>query len=301
MQRIATGAEPRRSHLITRPGRCGGIVVGTVAAVLLAAASAAVGGRVAFERGASREVQALFGASRAVRPTIVTEADLATVPKSVQRWLRYSQVVGKERPVTVRLKQQGQLRLGQDQAWMPFEAEEYYTTDPPGFVWPVQMRMALLLSVTGWDRYVDGVGSIQMRLLSVIPVANKCGGGLNQGGLLRYLNETMWFPAAALSPYITWEGGSATSARATMSYGGETASATFMFDDEGRLTDMVAQRYNDARGRLETWSTPIGAYGEFEGVRVPVAGEGVWKYETGDFPYIRLRVTDLDYNQRSRY
>jgi hypothetical protein len=196
----------------------------------------------------------------------------------------------------VRLKQEGQFRLGEDQDWMPFTAEQFYTTDPPGFVWTARFQMAPLLSVTGRDRYAGGEGSIDMRLLSLIPAANKRGGGLNQGALLRYLNETMWFPAAVLSPYIIWEAIDAMSARATMSYGGVTAAATFIFDEQGRLTDMVAERYDDARDRLETWSTPISAYGEFEGVRVPVAGEGIWKYETGDFSYIRLRITEIVYN-----
>jgi hypothetical protein len=155
--------------------------------------------------------------------------------------------------------------------------------------------------VAGRDRYAGGEGSITMRLLSLIPVAGKRGGDLNQGALLRYLNETMWFPAAAISPYITWAERDANSAVATMSYGGVTASATFSFDDEGRLTTMTADRYNDAKGQFLPWSTPISAYGEFDGVRVPVAGEGVWEYDSGDFSYIRLRITEVEYNRPERY
>jgi hypothetical protein len=282
-------------------GRRGKIILGGVAAVASAAALTLVVGRVTFERRMSREVKELFAARRDVQPTVVTEDDLTRLPEPVQRWLRYSQVVGRERPTTVRLKQEGQFRLAEDRGWMPFEAEEYFTTDPPGYVWIVSMRMAPLLSVTGRDQYADGMASIQMRLLSLIPVANDSGPGLNQGALLRYLNETMWFPAAAVSPYITWEAIDASSARATMSYGGVTASAMFLFDEQGRLTNMTAERYDNAKDRQEPWSTPIRAYGEFGGVRVPVEGEGVWTYDTGDFSYIRLRVTEIEYNQPSSY
>ena len=94
----------------------------------------------------------------------------------------------------------------------------------------------------------------------------------------------MWFPAAVLSPFIALEGIDAHSARATMSYGGVTASATFLFDSQGRLTDMTAERYNDATGQLAPWSTPIPADGEFDGVRVPVAGEGIWKLPPATSP-----------------
>ena len=277
-------------------GRRGRIVVGSVAAVVVVATSTLVIARVTFERRIAGEVDALFAARTDVAPTIVTEAELAAVPEPVQRWLRWSQVVGKPRPVTIRLKQEGQFRLAEDRGWMPYTAEQSYTTDPPGFLWSARFKMAPLLSIVGRDRYADGTGSIDMRLLSLVPVARKSGGALDQGAMLRYLNETMWFPAAALSPSITWSGIDANSARATMSHGGVTASATFLFDDEGRLTTMTAQRNNDDRGRPEPWSTPISEYGEFEGVRVPVAGEGTWMYESGDFPYIRLRITAIEYN-----
>jgi hypothetical protein len=35
----------------------------------------------------------------------------------------------------VRLTQEGQFRMGEDKGWMPFRAQKYYTTDPPGYVW----------------------------------------------------------------------------------------------------------------------------------------------------------------------
>jgi hypothetical protein len=272
-----------------------------VAGVALVVASTVAIGRATFDREMSRDVTDLFAASIDGQPTVLTEADLAALPEPVQRWLRYSQVVGTERPVAVRLKQEGEFRLGEGRDWMPFEAEQYFTTDPPGFVWIVSMRMFPLVTVTGRDRYVEGESSIRMRLLSLLPVADESGSKLDQGALLRYLGEMPWFPAAAVSPYITWEGIDASSARATISYGGVTGSATFLFDQEGRLTEVVAQRYNSSKDRLETWSAPTHAYGEIGGVRFGVEGEAIWRYETGDFSYIRLRITEVEYNRPVRY
>jgi hypothetical protein len=255
---------------------------------------------VAFDRRIAREVQGLLAASKG-RSRLVTEADLVGLPAPVQRWLRWSNVLGTAYPVTVRLRQQGEFRMGQDRGWMPFTAEEYYTTDPPGYVWKVTFRMAPLATVSGRDRYTEGQASILMRLLSLIPVANDHSPGLNQGALLRYLNETMWFPAGVLSPYITWAARDQRSAVATMGYGGVSASATFLFDDQGRLTDMTAERFDNAKKAMLPWATPISDYGEFAGIRVPVQGAGVWHYEQGEFPYIRLRVTDLEYNRPAPY
>jgi hypothetical protein len=274
-------------------------IIGATIATLGAACAIGIARGVQRKR-IDRDVDELFAAMTDEQPPVITEADLAEQPEPVGRWLRYSGVVGKPMPRAVRLKQQGEFRL-EGRGWMPFEAEEYYTTNPPGFVWVVAMRMLPLVSITGRDQYRDGEGSMKMRLSSLIPVVNERGGMLNQGAMLRFLNEIMWFPAAALSPYISWQANDENSAIATMTYGGVTAPATFSFDDEGRLIDMVAERYNDARDGMQIWSTPITGYGEFGGVRIPIGGVGVWKYGSGDFPYVRLCITDVEYDVAERY
>jgi hypothetical protein len=258
-------------------------------------------GRVVFGRRMEQEVEELFSVRLPDQPTKIGEAEIAHLPEPVQRWLRYAGVVGSERPATVRLKQEGEFRLSEDKDWMPYKAEQYFTTDPPGFIWSASFEMVPLLSVHGRDRYMNGQGDIDMRLLSLIPVAKKVGSGLNQGALLRYLGEIVWFPGAALGPYITWLEIDSTSAKATMSYQAMTVSATFTFDAQCQVTSITAQRYNDAKGKNETWTIPIRTHGEFNGIRVPVEGEGAWNYNTGDFTYIRWRITDIECNQASNY
>ncbi len=270
--------------------------IGVLATLAVVAASVGVG-QVRFARQIGREVGELLAATGNARPAVLTEDDLRGLPAPVQRWLRYSRVVGTERPATIRLKQEGQFRTGEGQAWLPFEAEQHFTTDPPGFIWSVSMRMAPLVTITGRDRYANGTGEIEMRVLSLIPVAEKRGGSLNQAALLRYLAEIGWFPAAAVSPYIAWQSLDDNAARATISHGGLTASATFSFDAQGHLTTVVAERHDDARNTLVRWSGINHAYGELGGVPVPMEGEAIWHYDSGDFSYIRLRIVEIEYNR----
>lgn len=161
--------------------------------------------RFAMNRRIENEVHDLHGATSDTHPSIITDADLEHLPEPVRRWLRWANVVNREYPARVQLLQEGEFRLREDQVWMPFTATQHYTTDPPGFIWSASMRMMPLVSIAGRDCYRDGIGDIDMRLASLIPVARKRGGGLNQGALLRYLNEAMWFPAAMISPYIMWQ------------------------------------------------------------------------------------------------
>jgi hypothetical protein len=280
------------------------IAIGAVTLVVLALMSAVVIGRYTFNRTVDEEIADLLGNTAAAEPAVLTEADIAHLPEPVQRWLRYSNVLGRERPETIRLKQEGEIRLGPDREWMPFTAEQYYTTNPPSFIWTIDTRMMSILPIAGRDKYVDGHGNMNIRVLSLIPVVDESGPEMDQGTLLRYLNEIMWFPAGAISQYITWESVDDNSAQATMTYGETTVNAVFTFDDSGRLTNMIGDRYQDAGGgefKFLPWKTPISAYGEFDGVRLPVAGEGVWEEEWGDFDYARIRLVDIEYNVPERY
>lgn len=273
-----------------------------IALIIILSVAAAIGGN-RFRHQARAEAAAMFARSQVAPREIITEAHLENLPAPVQRWLRRAGVVGKERIITVRLKQKGFFRLSESQRWMSFEAEQYYATDEPAFIWYTTMRLAPLLAITGRDKYEDGNGNMLIKLLSLIPVADAKGDEIDQGVLVRYLNETMWFPTAALSRYITWESVDENSAKATMSYKGVTASAIFQFKATGELTNMIATRSRSVgkRFQLDQWATPISAHREYNGILIPCKGEGVWKLSTGDFSYIKLEVTEIEYNNASIY
>jgi hypothetical protein len=265
----------------------------------LGAAGTAVAS-IVYQRQMASDIDALLGDAGPTAPINVTEGDLQGLPEPVRRWLRYSQVVGRERPTTVRLRQQGEFRM-ERRGWLPYKAEQYFTTDPPAFLWKASFRMLPLVSVVGRDRYRNGEASLQMRLLSLFPVANKTGGGLNQGDLLRYLGELQWFPAAALAGYVSWDEMGADSARATIGDGGVTASMTFVFNADGRLLEERAIRYNDARTRNVRWVNRNDSDQVFGGIRVPAVGDARWEYDSGPYPYIRWHLTDLEQNRPARY
>jgi hypothetical protein len=267
--------------------------------VVALAAAVLLGAGLLFERRVDREIDALLADARSADGQIITERDLEGLPEPVGRWLRYSNVIGTAPPTTARLRQDGQFEL-EGRGWVPFAAEQYFTIDPPGFLWKATFRMAPMVRVIGRDRYRSGEGSIDMRVLSLVPVANKTGGGLNQGALLRFLGELQWLPGAALAPYVTWEAVDSRSARATMTHGGVTAAMTFRFGADGRLLESSAIRYNDSRGRNERWVNRNDADQSFGGIRVPASGEARWEYDTGPYPYIRWRITNIEPNRSAR-
>lgn len=253
------------------------------------------------KRKAKREVIELLKKSGKGTKDVVTEEDLKRLPEPVRKHLEYTQIVGKEKIKTVRLKQGGFFRQKIDQKWIPLYAEQYYTTNPPAFIWLGRINIAPLLSISAKDMYFEGKGNMLIKLLSTLTVADAKGKEMDEASLMRYLNEMMWFPTAYLNDYVQWEGIDDESAKATISDKGITASAILYFNEKGEVKNFVGERFCSLTGKKETWSTPISEYKEINGVRIPIKGEGVWNLSSGDFSYIRVEITDIEYNNPSIY
>jgi hypothetical protein len=268
-----------------------------VPAALAAGISAERLGDRAFSRLIQTDVQALLRQASTGDARTVTEEMLTGLPAPVRRYLTWTGIIGKPLIHTVYLRQHGTIRLGKGQLWLPLDAEEYYAVQPPGFVWDARLRLGPLPVGRARDMYQRGRGNMLIKAASLITVANASGEAMDQGSMLRYLNEMMWFPTALLGDNVSFQAVDDTSARVALTDHGRTATATLRFDEEGRLTEFVAKRSAMAAGgsQLATWSVPITEYGEVEGLRLPVRVKAVWKLADGDLDYIDVRITQLQY------
>lgn len=270
-------------------------------AVLAVVGIVLAGGMAAFDRRIQAEVRALLSSPPPADLPAITAEMLAGLPEPIQRHLTYAGVVGQPMVHSVRLKQTGRFRTGVDQAWMDYRAEQYYTADRPGFIWDATFAQAGIPFLKVRDRYAQGKGSILGKLGGLLTIAEAQGDDLDQGAMLRYLNEMMWFPQAYLGDNITFTPVDDGSAQVTLTDQGKSVTATLYVDAEGKMTDFVAERYFEAGDAYYPWSTPISAYGEFNGLRLPSRGKGVWKLPDGDFAYIDLFISELEYNIRAPF
>lgn len=273
--------------------------------VLVSAAILFAGGTLYFKRKTNDEVRRLFANADTQVAQTVTAEMLEGLPEPVRRYLTYTGIVGRPMVKTVRLKQRGRIRQDEQQPWMEILAEEYYTVSPPTFVWHAGARMGgvPLPLARVRDSYAGGKGNMLITLGGLVTMDDARGPEMDQGSMMRYLNEMMWFPASFLGDNITWEAVDDNSARVTLTDSGQSVTGLMTFDEEGRLTNFVADRHRDTgdASELVTWSTPIAEYGEFDGLRLPVRGSGVWHLESGDLTYIELEITDIQYNRPELY
>jgi hypothetical protein len=272
---------------------------GTLANIIILAAAVVAFGSWRFAKTTETLLDDLLSGREGSAVT-VTEEVLASKPAVVATWLQRAGVTGKPAAGHVYLTQRGRMRTTPDGNWMEFTAEQHFITNRPSFLWRVKVNMAPGLHLAGRDTLIEGRGRMNIKLLSLVPVVDARGEAIDQGTLVRFLSEILWFPSAALSDYIRWEELEGNRARAVMTRGDVTVSGIFTFGESGDPSGFRAKRYYDRKGgaTLEDWhvSLPADGYREFEGRRVPARASVTWKLDEGDYHWLDLEITSIEYN-----
>ena len=266
------------------------VVYAGLAAVILAAARR-------FDRAVAADRRRLLQAPRPPHPPVVTEEMLAGLPEPARRYLRYAGVVGRPLVDTVRLRQRCRMRPGPGMPSFPLVAEQWYTVDPPGFIWDATVPVEGLPLVRGRDGYLEGRGVMTIRLGSLLPFVDASGPEMNEASLLRHLSEMTWFPSAFLRSNVTWEASDDSKVRVTLADGDRRATGVLEIDAEGRLVAFRAERHAMVGTGFEPrpWTAPTHEYGELAGLRLPVRGAAVWTLPDGsELEYITVELTELE-------
>ncbi|MFW6290272.1 MAG: DUF6544 family protein, partial [Mariniphaga sp.] len=173
-------------------------------------------------------------------------------------------------------------------------------TEQPSFIWTVRLKMMPLISITGRDRFIDGKGEMQMKLNGLVNLGKETGPKMDEGTLQRYLGETVWFPSAAVSPYIRWEEIDELSAKAIMSYKGTTGSGTFCFNEDGHFVKFVALRYmgNAPDAKRYEWIITANKHEQTNGITIPVDMDATWMLDTGPWTWCNIQITKTNYNMK---
>lgn len=222
-----------------------------------------------------------------------------TLPPPVKKWLIHSGATGKELIETAWLKQTFYMKFSpQDTQWTTGKAEQFFTIPEPSFIWDLKIKMNRILPLRGRDSFSEGKGKMIIKLLGLIPVVNVQGNlKINESTLQRFLAEMMWFPSAALSPWITWEEIDHCSARAHMTWKGTTGSGVFYFNEEGDIESFKTKRFKDINDSERTvWAANVLKTEEREGIRIPVSASVSWELKEGEWTWAKITVDSIKYN-----
>ena len=258
-----------------------------------------------FGNRVAREIQELFASSGDISHNVFSYDQITELPPPVQGYLRYSLNEGQRYISCGRMKQDGLIRAREGQRWQRLTAEQYFTTEEPGFIWHARTRLLRFLWITARDRYYRGQGNMLIKFLSTFTMGDVKGKEMDEASLIRFVAEMPAYPTALLSArYLSWEPVDINSARAIARHEGHEVSMVFHFNEVGQVTSVTTpDRCRQVRGGLVKthWTGHIGDYQEINGMRIPREMEAVWNLPKGDFSYGRFTVTEIEYNNPTKY
>jgi hypothetical protein len=229
---------------------------------------------------------------------VVTDEDVAPLPATVQRYLRFMRVVGRPRAWSMRLGWSGGFRMKPDQRWLPCEAWQYDTRVELARIFRMRIRFAGVVPVIARDSYVHGHGHMLGKLLDVIPVADATGDELDTGELSTYLNDAIFFaPSMLLGPEAAWTAVDDDAFDVALTDAGRTVTARVFVDDLGvpidfSTTDRFCQTPGDPTHHFfrTRWTTPTDGWEIIDGLPRPTRGQAVWHLPEGPFVYADFRL-----------
>jgi len=244
----------------------------------------------------------LTNGQQLIQPKIYDSKEIESLPDPVQRFFQAVLQEGQAIITKVEFFQHGQFNMNEmEDKWHKFTATQLVVTQRQGFDWDAKIQMMPFVNVFVHDTYLLGEGHLQASLLGLFTVAKMHNTPeLNQGELLRFLAESVWYPTSLLpSQGVIWEAIDQHSSRATLTDGKTTASVVFQFDHEGLITSMRAEaRCYRVIGDKLTFMPWVGKFGEYSvhhGMRIPLEGEVGWEHPEGDRLYFKGKITKISY------
>jgi Family of unknown function (DUF6544) len=188
----------------------------------------------------------------------------------------------------------GSIKLGR--RWLPFRAREIYAPHH-GFVWAARAGGVIV----GSDRYADGRGVMDWRLLGLVRVMHAEGPDLSRSAAGRVGSEAVWLPTALLSRFgVTWGASDAHHITASYRLGEVEMGLHCTLDDDARVRSVAIDRWGDPDNTGTSGFHPFGVeftrHSSFDGVTIPGAGRAGWFYGTerwSDGEFFRYEFTDF--------
>lgn len=272
---------------------------GTIANVIIFVAVLIGYSGFSFKNQIAKERKDMFQISQDISHRNLTSEAISDLPPIVQKWLMHSGALGKPLASNVHLVQELQLKMRpEDSVWSRATAKQYFTVEPPAFSWNISAQIKSIINITGRDKFENGKGEMNIKLFSLFSIADaKDHQKIDQATLQRFLAEIVWFPSASLRSCIKWESLDDYVAKATMQYNGTVGSGEFYFDEKGNFKKFVAMRYQDAKAIEPTkWTVLATKTAVRQGIKIPVECEASWELEQGKWTWLKLKITDIQYN-----
>jgi len=246
------------------------------------------------------EVKAGLERINGIQPEIVTENDILHLPSTVQKYLRYTGVVGREKLLNFRVEFEGRIRSNPSDGWMKLNSVQYNFTDKPTRIFYIKASKMGIPAI-GVHLYKEETAMMLIKMLGLFTVADAKGPEMNQGETVTVFNDMcLMAPATLIDKNIQWESVDSLTVKAKFTNGGITIGATLSFNEKGELINFISyDRFETKDGKTYKnypWKTPVMEYKLINGYRLASGGQAIYEHPEDDFCYGEFIIKNIDYN-----
>lgn len=269
---------------------------GTIANIIILFSVIAGYGLWSFENNFRKDVAENLEKSSKLEKNLLTEIDIEHLPLPVQKYLRYTGVINKEKVNNVKIVFDVEMReKGKD--WFKAISVQYNFFDEPTRLFFMKAKM-FGMTVPGYHRYVEAKATMDIRLFGLFSIVKQSGEIMNKTETVTLFNDMcLMVPATLIDKRIQWEPIDSLTTKAVFTNRGISISAILYFNEAGQLINFISDdRTAISDMKQYRFSTPVAGYKNINGVNVMSAGEAIWHYPDGKFVYGKFNLKSIEYN-----
>jgi hypothetical protein len=230
---------------------------------------------------------------------ILREEDLIHLPEAVQRYIRLSGSLGKEKIQNFRAEFRGGMRFSAKDPYMSIKSVQYNFYGKPSRLFYITAKKSGIPAL-GLHIYRNACATFKIKIMGLFTVVDASGPQMDQGETVTVFNDMCFIaPATLIDPDISWEVIDEHIVKATYTNAHIRISATLHFDNEGRLINFISHDRYETNGKEYhnyPWSTPVSEYREVNGFLLPSNASMIYERPDGPFCYGEFELHSLEYN-----
>jgi len=276
---------------------------GTIPNILILIAIILFAANYFLEREFINAVDNHFKHNNSVTNEILSEEDIQHLPTIVQKYIRYTGSVGKEKVYNFKAEFTGGIRSNPDEEYMHLKSVQYNFIKSPARLFFIEAKK-MGIPALGIHIYQNEKAIFKVKLLSLFTVVDASGEKMDQGETVTVFNDMCFMaPATLIDKHITWESADDLTVKAIFTNGKIKISATLYFNEKGELVNFISNdRYETDRKTYKNypWSTPVKSYININGYRLPSGADLIYSRPDGEFTYGQFKLKDIKYNCSER-
>jgi hypothetical protein len=276
---------------------------GTIPNVIILIAVILVAANYFLEREFITTVDNTFKHNNVLTKEILSEDDIKHLPSIVQKYIRYTGSVGKEKVYNFKAEFSGGIRSNPGDEYMQLKSIQYNFINNPARLFYIEAKKNGI-PAAGLHIYQNEKAIFKIKLLSLFTVVDAKGDKMDQGETVTVFNDMCFMaPATLIDKHIVWESIDDLTAKAIFTNGKIKISAILYFNETGELVNFISNDRYETDGKTYNnypWSTPVKSYININGYRLPSGADLIYSRPNGEFTYGQFQLKDIKYNCSGR-